>query len=202
MKQQILILRVINVIGISNFITINLLKHKISEVIFNFSLLFSSIIFGISIILIIWISVSYWQKLKKGIEIYSTSLTLFFRFLFPNPMIASLLVLAIVGSFYDLEILKILLLCIIIFSYPLIVLNNLMIVTVKNDDLVIYNYLDHFSINTSQLKKISRIAFGFPYRLVFLDGDRNKKAIYFFPKGSVFILAEPESIKSLKSKII
>jgi hypothetical protein len=123
-----------------------------------------------------------------------------YRYFLSNFAVSGVLALFVLGCFYDIEILKVCLLSLIVFIFPIIAYNKSVYVLLQGKEIRLYDYSDDFeSINGKQIKDIKRVFLGMMYKIKFTDNDGVSKARYFSPSGNLFFFAEPASVKKLRS---
>jgi len=110
MKRILLFLQIINVVAITNYIQISLIQDRLADFIVRFSLIFSAVLFAVSVVGIIFFSVTFLKNLDRDISRVSSNASPFRKYLMPNILISIVFVLLTMGLIKDLEILKVCLL--------------------------------------------------------------------------------------------
>jgi hypothetical protein len=201
MNQRLLVSQIVNVIGITNFLVILMLQNKLAAMVTRFSLMFSGTLIIVSFIMIVIFSALFLRKTGKNFQKCSSDLSPIFRYFLSNFAVSAVLVLFMLGFFIDTEILKVCLLSLIIFIFPIIAYNKSVYVLLHGKEIRLYDYSDGFeSISGNQIKDIKKVLLGMMYKIKYEDADGSSKARYFFPNGNFFFFfSEPASIKALKS---
>lgn len=203
MKGTLTGLQIANVIGLTNLIQIAMIQGRLAPIVTRVSFIFScSLLIG-STLAILLLGVSFIKKCETNSEKYSSSLSPFFKFILPNSGIACVLVLLTLGLIYDHEILKVCLLSVVLFTYPVLIYVSSGFVVVSAGDVRLYDYSDSFTrIEASRIRKVKSSLFGFIYKIEYVSVEGSIKGAYFFPKGISLPFIEPDSIKVLKSMIV
>ncbi len=201
-KRKFIIFQSINILAITNVISVLIAQKSFGPVVTKFALIFYGVLLIGSLFMISFYSLKFLSQLERGTKKYSSDLSPVFKYLFINPAISAILVLITLGVIFDSEIIKVSLLVFIATIYPTIIFIRSVFIVFVGNEIRVYDYSDEYTVlRGNQIKKIKRVQLGLIYKLTYSNFKGFDKSVFFFPKGSFFIFNEPDSIKELRALI-
>lgn len=201
MKKLLLFFQLINIVGITNLITVLFIQDLLGEVVTRFAIAFSSGIVIVSLMVIVLTSVLFFRRIDLETSC-STILSPFYRFLLVNPIISNVLILLSLGITYGPDFFKIAFLSLLVTSYPIFLFCKSSFVANVNGKIRIYSYSNDFEeIGFDRVLSIKMLQMGLLYKITYMSEIETKKARYFFPKGGLLLFKTPDCVRMMRERI-
>lgn len=201
MQKRALIISQIGVIlGLTSFGLMIALPQFYIPVVQTVSSITSGLMFTLGSLVIFWSSVKTSTRVQASYVDASSSFTPFFKFFLSGLVISFALLMLQLAFISDAKFFGILLIFLVVASFPVYVMIMAVrvVVSEEQEKIILYDYYGgNHLLNASQVISINRMLFGPDYQLKYRREDGRESTVYFYPRGGIFASSSLHLLKRL-----
>lgn len=192
--------QIINIIGLTALASNITLRSVLSENILRTSLAINGTLALLGLVVVMIFSVLFLRKFENE-EGQSSSLSPFYKYLFPNLSISVSLLLLTLGCFYDFNLLKVFFVWSLLTIVPVWIYLKSSYVIAGTDKIIVSNYTETSTVLLNDIKSVRSAFFNLIWKLSYTDNKNLKRSVFFFPKGGLFLFSVSPHFQKLKEAI-